>query len=218
LDSTPGLILQHGPAGPPDILGEWLRERNIEYEVHHAWEAPPPPVQRRPFVASLGSPDTAGDGGPPWVRDEIETMRRAVEANVPVLGLCFGGQTLALAMGGGLEPAREPEIGWLPVESEDESVSAGPWAQYHYEVIRLPPGARELARTPAGPAAFRAGPHTGTQFHPEATPERMSTWIRMATELPAGITPELIDEQGARHGAAAREQARRLFDGWWASR
>jgi GMP synthase-like glutamine amidotransferase len=218
LDSTPGLILQHGPAGPPDILGEWLRERSIEYEVHHAWEAPPPPVEGRPFLASLGSPDTAGDGGPPWVTHEIETMRRAVEANVPVLGLCFGGQTLALAMGGGLEPAREPEIGWLPVESEDESVPAGPWAQYHYEVIRLPPGARELARTPAGPAAFRAGPHTGTQFHPEATPERMSTWIRMATELPPGITPELIDEQGARHGATAREQARRLFDGWWASR
>jgi GMP synthase-like glutamine amidotransferase len=218
LDSARGLILQHGPAGPPDILGEWLRERGIEYEVHHAWEAPPPPVEGRPFVASLGSPDSAGDGGPPWVRHEIETMRRAVEADVPVLGLCFGGQTLALALGGGLEPAREPEIGWLGVESEDESVPPGPWAQYHYEVIRLPPGARELARTPAGPAAFRAGPHTGTQFHPEVTPERMSTWIRMATELPPGITPELIDEQGARHGAATREQAWRLFDGWWASR
>jgi GMP synthase-like glutamine amidotransferase len=218
LDSARGLILQHGPAGPPDILGEWFRKRNIEYEVHHAWEAPPPPVEGRPFVASLGSPDTAGDGGPPWVRDEIETMRGAVEADVPVLGLCFGGQTLALALGGGLEPACEPEIGWLPVTSEDESVPPGPWAQYHYEVIRLPPGARELARTPAGPAAFRAGSHTGTQFHPEATPERMSTWIRMANELPPGITPELIDEQGARHGVGAREQAWRLFDGWWASR
>ena len=218
MDAKPGLILQHGPAGPPDILGEWLSERGIEYEVHHAWEAPPPPVEGRPFVASLGSPDTAGDGGPPWVRDEIETMRRAVEADVPVLGLCFGGQTLALALGGRLEPAPLPEIGWLPVESEDDSVPPGPWAQYHYEVIRLPPGARELARTPAGPAAFRAGPHTGTQFHPEATPERMSTWIRMARELPPGITPELIDEQGARHGAGAREHACRLFDGWWASR
>ena len=218
MDSAPGLILQHGPAGPPDILGEWLHERGIAYELHRAWEEPPPPVEGRPFVASLGSPDTAGEGGPSWVRDEIETMRRAVEADVPVLGLCFGGQTLAIALGGGLVRAREPEIGWLPVESEDESVPAGPWAQYHYEVIRLPPGARELARTPAGPAAFRAGPHTGTQFHPEATPERMSTWIRMAKELPPGITPELIDEQGARHGGRAREQAWRLFDSWWDSR
>jgi GMP synthase-like glutamine amidotransferase len=218
LDAKPGLILQHGPAGPPDILGEWLDERGMPYEVHNAWLAPPPPVEGRAFLASLGSPDTAGDDGPPWVRYELETMRRAVEADVPVLGLCFGGQTLALALGGGLEPAREPEIGWLPVESKDESVPPGPWAQYHYEVIRLPPGARELARTPAGPAAFRAGPHTGTQFHPEVTPERMSIWIRMASALPPGITPGLIDEQGARHGEGAREQAWRLFDGWWASR
>lgn len=216
--SKPGLILQHGPAGPPDLLGEWLRERGIPYEVHHAWESPPPPVAGRSFLASLGSPDTAGDGGPPWVRAEIDAMREAVEADVPVLGLCFGGQTLALALGGELEPASEPEIGWLPVESDDESVPPGPWAQYHYEVIRLPAGARVLARTPAGPAAFRAGPHTGTQFHPEVTPERMSIWIRMAATLPPGITPELIDEQGARHGAGARPQAWRLFDGWWESR
>jgi GMP synthase-like glutamine amidotransferase len=217
LDSKPGLILQHGPAGPPDILGEWLEERGIPYEVHHAWEAPPPPVEGRAFLASLGSPSSAVNGAPAWVAGELDAMRRAVAADVPVLGLCFGGQTLALALGGGLEPAPEPEIGWLSVESEDDSVPPGPWAQYHYEIIRLPPGARELARTPAGPAAFRIGPHTGTQFHPEVTPERMSIWARMA-ELPPGITPELIDEQGARHGAAAREQAWRLFDGWWASR
>lgn len=218
MNSKPGLILQHGPAGPPDILGEWLEERGIPFEAHPAWESPPPPVEGRPFLASLGSPATAGDGAPPWVRDELETMRRAVETGVPVLGLCFGGQTLALALGGALEPAPEPEIGWLPVESVDEAVPPGPWAQYHYEVIRLPPGARELARTPAGPAAFRSGPHLGTQFHPEVTPERMSIWIRMAAELPPGVTPELIDEQGARHGAEAREQAWRLFDGWWDSR
>ncbi|HEY7454136.1 MAG TPA: type 1 glutamine amidotransferase [Thermoleophilaceae bacterium] len=217
MDSKPGLILQHGPAGPPDILGEWLEERGIPYEVHHAWEAPPPPVEGRAFLASLGSPSSAVNGAPAWVAGELDAMRRAVAADVPVLGLCFGGQTLALALGGGLEPAPEPEIGWLSVESEDDSVPPGPWAQYHYEIIRLPPGARELARTPAGPAAFRIGPHTGTQFHPEVTPERMSIWARMA-ELPPGITPELIDEQGARHGAAAREQAWRLFDGWWASR
>ena len=218
MDSKPGLILQHGPAGPPDILGEWLDECGIPYEIHPAWEAPPPPVEGRPFLASLGSEQSAGPGGPPWARHEVETMRRAVEGDVPVLGLCFGGQTLALALGGRLDRAAEPEIGWLPVESEDDSVPPGPWATYHYEVIRLPPGARELARTPAGPAAFRVGPHTATQFHPEATPERMSTWIRMASELPPGITPELIDEQGARHGAEARPQAWRLFDAWWASR
>jgi GMP synthase-like glutamine amidotransferase len=212
------LILQHGPAGPPDRLGEWLDERGIPYETHPVWEAPPPPVRGRPFLASLGSPISAVDDAPEWVAGEVAAMREAVETDVPVLGLCFGGQTLALALGGGVEPAREPEIGWLPIESDDPAIPEGPWAQYHYEVLRPPPGAPELARTPAGPAAFRAGPHLGVQFHPEVTPERMSKWIRMTETLPPGVTPDLIDEQGARHGAAAGDHARRLFDAWWDGR
>jgi GMP synthase-like glutamine amidotransferase len=155
---------------------------------------------------------------PAWVEHELAAVREAVEVGVPVLGLCFGGQTLALALGGGVEPARQPEIGWLGIESDDDSIPEGPWAQYHYEVLRPPPGVPELARTPAGPAAFRVGPHLGVQFHPEVTAERMSKWIRMPDSLPPGVTPELIDEQGARHAAAAGEQARRLFDSWWDGR
>ena len=216
--SRSGLIFLHGPAGPPDRLGEWLRERGIPYEEHRVWEAPPPPVEGRPFVASLGSPHSAVQGAPDWVAYEIAAMRRAVAAEVPVLGLCFGAQTLAIALGGAVEPSMEPELGWLRIDSYDDSVPEGPWAQYHYEVVAPPPGARELARTAAGPAAFRAGPHLGVQFHPEVTPERMSEWVRMAPSLPTGITPELIDEQGARHGVAARAHAWRLFDAWWAAR
>jgi GMP synthase-like glutamine amidotransferase len=213
--SSRGLILQHGPAGPPARFEEWLRDRGIDYEVHPMWEAPPPSVRGRPFLASLGSNHSAAGDGPSWVRDEIDTMRDAVDAGVPVIGLCFGAQTLAVATGGGLQDATPPEIGWLPVESDDPAIAEGPWAQYHYEIIRLPPGARELARTPAGPAAFRLGPHLGVQFHPETTPEIMSKWVRMDSGLPDGVTPEVVDEQGRRHGAAAREYARRLFDSWW---
>jgi hypothetical protein len=43
LNSKPGLILQHGPAGPPDILGEWLDERGIVHVERHA----PPQIGRR---------------------------------------------------------------------------------------------------------------------------------------------------------------------------
>jgi GMP synthase-like glutamine amidotransferase len=214
--SSRGLILQHGHNGPPARLAEWLRERGIPYEVHRAWEAPPPPVRGRAFVASLGSDRSAGADGPGWVRDEITALRDAVDAEVPVLGLCFGSQALAVALGGGVEAARPPEIGWLPIDSDDPTIPDGPWAQYHYEVLRLPPGARELARTAAGTAAFRVGPHLGVQFHPESTAELMSRWARMDPKLPDGVTPEAVDEQGARHAPAAREHAWRLFDGWWA--
>ena len=214
--SSRGLILQHGRDGPPGRLEEWLNERSIDYEIHHSRESPPPPVAGRAFVASLGSDHSAGPDGPPWVRAEIEAIREAVESDVPVLGLCFGGQALAVALGGGVAPAPVPEIGWLPVESSDPSIPEGPWAQYHYEILRLPPGAVELARTPAGPAAFRVGRHLGVQFHPETTTQLMSKWVRMDPNLPDTVTPEQVDEQGALHGEAARENALRLFDTWWA--
>ena len=95
--------------------------------------------------------------------------------------------------------------------------SGGPWAQYHYEVVSLPAGALELARSPVGPAAFRVGPHFGVQFHPEATSELMSKWVRADPNPPPGVTPQLIDAQGGLYGSAARAQASRLFDGWWAT-
>jgi GMP synthase-like glutamine amidotransferase len=213
--SSRGLLLQHGHDGPAVQLEDWLRERAIPYDVHHAWEEPPPPLRGRAFVASLGSERSAAGDGPPWVRAEIEALREAVEADVPVLGLCFGGQALSVVLGGAVERAPEPEIGWLPVDTRDPSVAEGPWAHYHYEVLQVPPGAEELARTAAGPAAFRAGPHLGVQFHPETTAELMSKWVRMDPNLPSSVIPDQVDEQGRRYGAAAREQAFRLFDAWW---
>ena len=58
-----GLILQHSADGPPARFAEWLRERGIPYELHDPSKAPPPRVDGRPFVASLGSEHSAGDGG-----------------------------------------------------------------------------------------------------------------------------------------------------------
>jgi GMP synthase-like glutamine amidotransferase len=219
LDSARGLILQHGPAGPPDILGEWLRERGIEYEVHHAWEAPPPPVGGRPFVASLGSPDTAGDGGPPWVRHEIEAMRRAVEADVPVLGLCFGGQMLAKALGGEIEKAPHPELGWHAIDSAaPEIVPPGPWLQWHFDRFTVPTGAELLATSAAGPQAFTHGRHLGVQFHPESTIEIVRSWARSDDErvraLGIGDGQALL-ERGRGHATAAVSAAFDLFDAFW---
>ena len=150
--SKPGLILQHGLDGPPARLGEWLSARGIPFVVHHVWKRPAPDPANYAFVASLGSDCSAADTDG-WVPGEIETLRRAVAADVPVLGLCFGGQALSVALGGGVETLRTPEIGWLAVQGDDDTIPPGPWLQYHFDLMHLPPGATELARSPAGPSA-----------------------------------------------------------------
>ena len=217
--TLPVLVLQHGPLGPAGVFEDWLRSRDVRYEVHPVWQdlLPPDPLAYA-AVASLGSEHSAAATDPGWVAQEVALLRDAVEAGVPVLGLCFGGQALSVALGGEVRPATTPEVGWLEIETDDpEVVPPGPWLQFHWEVFDTPPGAEEVARTPAGPAAFRHGRHLGTQFHPEATPEIVDGWANAEPRLPQlGLTPEDLRAQGAKHGARAAEQAHRLFDGWWA--
>ncbi len=116
-----GLILQHGDDSPPAILGDWLDRRGIEHEVHSTWRDPLPPTPGEyGWIASLGSEHTPGaDGAPAWVDAEIEFLRRSLALEVPVLGLCFGGQALALAAGGAVARSEPPEIGWIEVETSD---------------------------------------------------------------------------------------------------
>lgn len=212
--SKPGVILQHGEDGPPVRFGEWLRERELPFVIHRAAEQPPPDPEQFAWVASLGSERSAADTDG-WVPREIEMLRDTVAAGVPVLGLCFGGQALSAALGGGIEVLARPEIGWIAVQSFDPAIPTGPWLQYHFDLMHIPPGAQELARSPAGPSVFRHGRHLGIQFHPEADAPLVDLWARTDPHLPGtGITPEQLAAQSAQHAGPAREQAFRLFDFW----
>jgi GMP synthase-like glutamine amidotransferase len=213
----PGLVLQHGAAGPPGLLGEWLQREAIAYETVPVWEGGAlPDPSGRSFVASLGSEHSVRDRDATWIDAELELLRCAVEADVPVLGLCFGGQALSAVLGGGVDILDCPEIGWIPIRSEADWLAPGPWLHYHKEVLRVPAGAQRLAHNDVGPAAFVAGPHLGTQFHPEATPEIADTWASRDDQLSAaGVTRAQLAAQGARYAKAAREAALGLFDVWW---
>lgn len=213
----PGIVLQHGELGPPALLGEWLREREIPFEIHEAWRVPLPDLRRYRFVASLGSRESVADQQPAWVPAEVAAVREAVAGDVPVLGLCFGGQVLSAALDGGVDRLERTEIGWIGIEPSAPEIPPGPWLQWHDDVLRVPRGAAQLATSPAGPAAFRHGRHLGVQFHPEATADVVASWADNDTALERrGITREELVAQSARHAGPARTAAFRLFDDWWA--
>lgn len=212
----PGIILQHAPTGPPGRLGEWAQTRGIPYEVRRSWEAPPELDPREySFVASLGSVHSANDTEIEWIATEIALLRRAVEADVPALGLCWGGQALSAALDGTVGAAPFPEKDWIAVTSADSEIPGGPWLHYHTEIFTIPRGAVELARSPAGPAAFRLGPHLGLQFHPEADAETADVWAAKDPDQTENSRGELA-AAGARWEAPARDLAMSLFDAWWA--
>ncbi len=218
--SKPGLILQHGGDGPPGVFGEWLDERGIARDEMFSDRAPlPADPAGFGWVCTLGSDDTpCQPDTPEWVSAEIEFLRACVDADVPVLGLCFGGQALAAALGGDVVASEPPEVGWIEVATEDPSlVPEGPWLTFHYFIFEPPPGSEILAVSPAGPAAFRIGSHLGVQFHPEATPEIVAPWAEAeAGKLHlAGTNQEDFAREGVEHGDEAAAQARVLFDAWW---
>ena len=203
------LILQHEDPTPPGHVTEWLERHGAEVEVFRIdldeREVDPADYD---LVVSLGSEFAAFDDSKPFVPRESRLMRRAVDADVPILGLCFGGQMLARVLGGEVERGQEAEIGWLPVRTTDpELVPEGPWFQWHFDVIEAPPGAEVVAETDLGVQAFVAGRSLGLQFHPEVTPEIMDEWVRAYShELDAeGVDPDTLLEET---NAAAAEHKR----------
>jgi GMP synthase-like glutamine amidotransferase len=210
------LILQHEDPTPPGHVTEWLRSHDADAETLRIdlddREVDP---TRYDLIVSLGSEFAAFDDAKPFVTREADLMRRAVDADTPVLGLCFGGQMLARVLGAEVYRSDDSEIGWLPVRSHDpELVPAGPWFQWHFDTFTTPPGSTVVAETDIGPQAFVAGRSLGLQFHPEVTTQIMDDWVRVYRhELDDdGVDPDALLEETHRLADESHDNAMQLFD------
>jgi GMP synthase-like glutamine amidotransferase len=217
-NDRPGVVLHNEDVAPAALLEEWLRDRAIPHTTIRTWEEGVPDDPREyGWVAALGASDSATQTEPAWVPDEIAFLRRAVHADVPVLGICFGSQALSVALGGEISPADPMSMGWFEVETaEPELIPPGPWLHFNYETFSIPAGATQIARSPCGPGAFWIGPHLGLQFHPEVTPAIVEMWAESEAPKLAelGVERDELRAQGERYAGAAADEAFRLFDAW----
>lgn len=133
--------------------------------------------------------------GEPFFEVERERILEALEARVPILGICLGHQLLAHWLGGEVRPGRW-EVGWLPVTltpaGEADPLFAGLGPEFYAflwhgdEVTRLPEGAVLLASTDkCSVQAYRLGdlPVWGVQFNPQYDPVIAEDVIRAAESL-----------------------------------
>jgi GMP synthase-like glutamine amidotransferase len=213
------VILQHEDPSPPGHVTQWLDEHGVRQEVFRIdLEDRDLDPTGYDLIVSLGSEFAAFDDSHAFVPREARLMERAVEADVPILGLCFGGQLLARVLGGTVYRGDEAEIGWIPIRTRDpDLVPEGPWFQWHFDVITPPDGVDVLAETDLGAQAFVAGRSLGLQFHPEVTPEIMDEWVRAYPhELEAeGVDPHRLLEETNRRAASAKETSWRLLERFW---
>ncbi|MBA2460968.1 MAG: type 1 glutamine amidotransferase [Actinobacteria bacterium] len=177
------LAVTHGPNVGPGVFGEAVRAAGHELET---WCVPlggEPPGTHEAVLVFGGAMHPDQDEQHPWLRREHRFLEGLLEQGTPLLGVCLGAQLIAKAAAASVHPARQPEVGWLPVEqvADDPVLDVLPrrfdafqWHHYTYEV---PAGATELARSDVSTQAFRLGAALGIQFHAEVTAGMVASWL-----------------------------------------
>lgn len=224
------LFIQHDHVSPTGPVSERLRQHGFEvFEelvVPESSFANPnvtfefPNADEYDLIVPMGAPWGAWDDAciGNWLQPEIDWLRAAVVSGKPVLGICFGGQLIARAMGGSVAPAPQCEIGWKDIWSERPDIFGnGPWFQFHYDRWQLPPGAVEIARNPIASQAFTINRSLAIQFHPEITAGSLEGWLDWGGDVKVvadGQDPEVMKAQTRAYESAATQRTYELVDGF----
>ena len=232
------LFLHHDANSMVGLLGPALAHEGYEIRQHFICAdldsgvaaGPLPTLEGVDLLVLLGSRwsvyDTDNIGT--WIDDELGLVRSADDAAIPVLGICFGGQVLAQALGGSVSAAGSEEIGWVGVELTDAAYDtpdgepvfdSGPWFQWHLDVFEVPPDGELLATSPAGPQAFRLRRNLALQFHPEVNNAVLEDWMITDRDQLAdcGIDPDSLVAQTAIQAPQATVRAATLVRNFLAS-
>jgi GMP synthase (glutamine-hydrolysing) len=141
----------------------------------------------------------------PYLGSQRDLMRRAVDAGLPVLGICLGAQMLARAAGARVYRAPVRELGFKSVRITDagqRDVLLGAFQsgdrvfQWHEDTFDLPAGADLLASGDDVPnQAFRLGRNAwGVQFHFEIDAAGLEAWLRVAEPTLSRVWKRTADE------------------------
>ncbi len=174
--------MQHVPFEGLGSIETWLQSMRADVSVTRLFEEPalPDPADVDLLVIMGGPMSVNDEADHPWLAAEKQFIRKAIEKDKAVIGICLGAQLIAGAMGAAVYPNKEKEIGWFPVtgtQSDNaEEFFAFPQEllvfHWHGETFDLPDGALRLARSDAcRNQAFQLGRRAiGMQFHLETTP------------------------------------------------
>ena len=222
------LFMQHDHVSPPGPVAERFAQRG--YEVVESVIVPRdrfdspnvsfnfPEVGEYDVVVPMGAPWGAWDDERigTWLTPELDWLRNVQAGDVPILGICFGAQALARALGGSVAPGPRAEIGYTWITSDDESlVPGGPWFQWHYDRFTVPPGAVEIARNPLASQAYVIGRSLAVQFHPEVTTACLRGWLDeggLEEVQEDGVDPDELLAFTVREEPKAIQRAHALVD------
>jgi GMP synthase-like glutamine amidotransferase len=186
----PLIVLQHHPLETPGRLGDILQRLGHRLDIRELFDGDPVPTDLDDVqgVITLGGPqDTDEINRHDWMQPELDFIKAAHDADVPVLGVCLGAQLIAVALGGEVGRMDKPEAGFGDVQSSffgtvDPLLAGVPWKtpQFHLhgcEVTQPPPGGTPIPLQSSRHSKcqlFKAGMTTyGVQYHFEWTRSKL---------------------------------------------
>jgi GMP synthase-like glutamine amidotransferase len=215
------LVFQHDPFDGPGYLGEALLRHGASLTIIRLDDGEAVPVASAYDMLLMmgGTMNVYEEDKFPWLIEETQAIRRAVEEGKAVLGVCLGGQLLAKALGAQVRLGAATEIGLAPI-TLTESGEADPLfdglpqveaVEWHDDTFDIPTGADALARSEGcAHQAFRFGERAyGLQFHPEVSPMMLAEWIKAEGE---SIDRSSFQRAVEAKGAALQTQAECLVD------
>jgi GMP synthase (glutamine-hydrolysing) len=183
------LALQFIWDDPPGYLGEIMQEHDIFCEVVEVETTPVPDPTEYDAVIAMGGPQHVGDNERyPYLVGVESAIHKAVEEDIPYLGLCLGGQLLAHALGAPVKRHSKASIGFYEVQLTEEGkvdplFRGLPGYQqvihWHEDTFDIPRDAVQLAANAhTENQVFRFGRLAyGTQYHIELTPDMLDVWM-----------------------------------------
>ena len=190
------LIITHDRNEGPGTLATFLETTGADMQAVRLYEGDNLTDDPRSFdaIVSMGGPMSVHDEElHPFLGKEKAFLRTAIEANIPVLGICLGAQLIACACHAAVIRGQVNELGWDTVTLTDEGkrdilfqnlAPALQAFQWHDDVFEIPEGAILLATSRACPnQAFRYKNAYGLQFHVEVTKDMLMEWL---ADVPGG--------------------------------
>ncbi|MEI6642556.1 MAG: glutamine amidotransferase [Novosphingobium sp.] len=221
------LIIRHVPregvAGfrePIEAAGYVIDRVDVDNQDFHALDLVAPDL-----VVMMGGPMGVYEReAHPWISCQLKLLARRLAADRPMLGVCFGSQMIAAALGADVYPGPTKEIGFAPVTIHDRDgplrhLSDVPVLHWHGDTFTLPEGAELLASSPAYQhQAFRKGRNVlALQFHAEmGEDERFVDWIAQDMDYltAAGQCPDELRAAHEVHGPRAVAAGRAMIAEW----
>lgn len=217
------VILQHHPIEGPGNISDWLDSCASTRKIVNLYDGDLcPNPESVDLLIILGGPMSVNDEEEfPWLKREKIFIRKVIERQRPVLGICLGAQLIANALGAEVRANYHKEIGWLGIEGVEATapltLPSTTVFQWHGDTFDLPAGATLLARSEAcNHQAFFYGERVlALQFHLETTPELVRVFVETGSDelvdAPFIQTPEEILRAPAELYSSGKELLDRLL-------